>query len=42
MNDNTPILPREILSLYSTMDLINLIATASEVLSQRKHNTNNE
>jgi hypothetical protein len=35
MNDNTPILPREILSLYSTLDLINLIAVASEILSDR-------
>ena len=37
MTNNEPILKREVLAMYSTIDLINLISVASEILAERKH-----
>lgn len=30
-----PILPRDVLVMYSTIDLINLVSTVSEILAER-------
>lgn len=38
MNEDKPILEESVLKLYSTIDLINLVETASRILAERTSN----